>query len=177
MATPVGAERGGTIPEGSLWGITRAVSAEAESDAVKMGRTLGTIEDTAYPTDGFWKLRWGVEIDGFVVKDASDGWKFMSRGDKLIEGSGDEIAGATLAELEMNKAALRLPTYPHYGMLLKLDPTLAEELAVMQAEFDFRYATGETSDYDRFRECWLAAGGQQGLDEAEALFRNFGLIK
>ena len=41
MATPVGAERGGTIPEGSLWGITRAVSAEAESDAVKMGRTLG----------------------------------------------------------------------------------------------------------------------------------------
>ena len=88
-----------------------------------------------------------------------------------------EIAGATLAELEMNKAALRLPTYPRYDMLLKLDPTLAEELAVMQAEFDFRYATGETSDYDRFRECWLAAGGQQGLDEAEALFRNFGLIK
>ena len=26
----------------------------------------------------------------------------------------------------------------------------------MQAEFDFRYATGETSDYDGFRERWLA---------------------
>ena len=47
----------------------------------------------------------------------------------------------------------------------------------MQAEFDFRYATGETSDYDGFRERWLAAGGQQLLDEAEAQFRNFGLIK
>ena len=206
MATPVAGARGGTIPEGSLWGITRTVSAEAESDAVKMARILRIIEDTAYPNDGFWKLRWGVEIDGFVVKDAGDGWKFMnvqgevgvnkrgycdgcnlglydwgysinSRGDKLIEGSGDELVGATLAELEMNKAALRLPTYPRYDLLLALDPTLVEELNVMQAEFDFRYATGETSDYDGFRERWLAAGGQQLLDEAEAQFRNFGLIK
>ena len=51
-----------------------------------------------------------------------------------------------------------------------------EELSVLQTEFDFRYATGETSDYDGFRERWLAAGGQQLLDEAEAQFRNFGLI-
>ena len=50
----------------------------------------------------------------------------------------------------MNKAALRLPTYPRYGLLLLPDPTLVEELSVMQAEFDFRYATGETSDYDGF---------------------------
>ena len=47
----------------------------------------------------------------------------------------------------------------------------------MPAEFDFRYATSETSDYDGFRERWLAAGGQQLLDDAEAQFRNFGLIK
>ena len=58
--------------------------------------------------------------------------------------------GATLAELEMNKAALRLPTYPRYDLLLSPDPTMVEELSVMQAEFDFRYATGETSDYDGF---------------------------
>ena len=151
MATPVGSERGGMIPDGSLWGVTRTVSAEAASDAVKMARILRIIEDTAYPNDGFWKLRWGVEIDGFVVNDAGDGWKFMnvqgqvgvnkrgycdgcnlglydwgysigSRGDKLIEGSSDELAGATLAELEMNKAALRLPTYPRYDLLLSLDP-------------------------------------------------------
>ena len=77
----------------------------------------------------------------------------------------------------MNKAALRLPTYPRYDLLLSLDPTLVEELSVIQAEFDFRYTTGETSDYEGFRERWLAAGGQQLLDEAEAQFRNFGLIK
>ena len=77
----------------------------------------------------------------------------------------------------MNKAALRLPTYPRYDLLLSLDPTLVEELAGMQAEFDFRYTTGETSDYDGFRERWLAAGGQQLLDEAQVQFRNFGLIK
>ena len=52
-----------------------------------------------------------------------------------------------------------------------------EELSVMQAEFDFRYATGETSDYDGFRERWLAAGGQQLLDEPEVQFRNLELIK
>ena len=85
--------------------------------------------------------------------------------------------GATLAKLEMNKAALRLPTYTRYDLLLSLDPTLMEELSVMQAEFDFRYATGDTSDYDGFRERWLAAGGQQLLDEAEAQFRNLELIK
>ena len=73
--------------------------------------------------------------------------------------SGDELEGATLAELEMNKAALRLPTYPRYDLLLTLDPTLVEELSVILAEFDFRYTTGETSDYDGFRERWLAAGG------------------
>ena len=84
---------------------------------------------------------------------------------------------ATLAELKMNKAALPLPTYPRHDLLLSPDPTMVEELSVMQAEFDFRYATGETSDYDGFRERWLAAGGQQLLDEAEAQLRNFGLIK
>ena len=52
----------------------------------------------------------------------------------------------------MNKAALRLPTYPRYDLLLSLDPTLVEELSVIQAEFDFRYTTGETSDYEGFRE-------------------------
>ena len=46
--------------------------------------------------------------------------------------------GATLAELKMNKAALPLPTYPRYDLLLSPDPTLVEELSVMQ---DFRYAT------------------------------------
>ena len=59
-----------------------------------------------------------------------------SRGDKLIERPGDEFARATLAELEMNKAALQLPTYPRYDLLLTLAPTLVEELSVMQAEFD-----------------------------------------
>ena len=77
----------------------------------------------------------------------------------------------------MNKAALQLPAYPRYELQLTLDPTLVKELSVMRAEFDFRYATGETSDYDGVRERWLAAGGQQLLDEAEAQFRNFGLIK
>ena len=105
------------------------------------------------------------------------GYSIGSRGDKLIEGSSDELAGATLAELEMNKAALRLPTYPRYDLLLSLDPMLVEELSVIQAEFDFRYTIGETSDYEGFRGRWLAAGGQQLLDEAEAQFRNFGLIK
>ena len=77
----------------------------------------------------------------------------------------------------MNKAALRLPTYPRYDLLLTLDSAVLEELSVLQAEFDFRYATGETSDYEGFRERWLQAGGQQLLDEAEAQFRQFGLIE
>ena len=34
------------------------------------------------------------------------------RGHKLIEGSGDKLAGATLGALEMNRAALRLRTRP-----------------------------------------------------------------
>ena len=68
------------------------------------------------------------------------------------------------------------PTYPRYDLLLTLVRPWWNELSVMQAEFDFRYAIGETSDYDGFRERWLAAGGQQLLDEAEAQFRNFGLI-
>ena len=207
MATPVGSERGGTIPDGSLWGITRTVSAEAE----RRRR-----EDGAHPPDHRRQRRIPMTASGSCAgawrstaswsMTPGDGWKFMnvqgqmgvnkrgycdgcnlglydwgysiaSRGDKLIEGSGDELAGATLAELEMNKAALRLPTYPRYDLLLSLDPTLVEELSVIQAEFDFRYTTGESSDYEGFRERWLAAGGQQLLDEAEAQFRNFGLIK
>ena len=45
-----------------------------------------------------------------------------------------------------------MPTYPRYDLLLTLDPTLWNEI----------------SDYDGFRERWLAAGGQRLLDEAEA---------
>ena len=54
------------------------------------------------------------------------GYSSGSRGDKLIADSGDELEGATLAELEMNKAVLLLPTYPRYDLLLALDPTLVE---------------------------------------------------
>ena len=61
----------------------------------------------------------------------------------------------------MNKAALRLPTYPRYDLLLSPDPTLVEELAVMQAEFDFRYATGETSDYNGFGLIKLSPMGRR----------------
>ena len=206
MPTPKGSADGGKTEDGSLWGNLRTVSAAAEGDPVKMERILRIIEDTAYPNDGFWKLRWGVDIDGFVVKDAGDGWKFMnvqgkvgvnkrgycdgcnlglydwgysisSRGDLLIEGSTDELVGATLAELEMNKAALRLPTYPREDLLLALDATVLEELQIMQAEFDYKYAIGETSDYAGFKERWLRAGGEQLLAEAEKQFKQYGLIK
>lgn len=46
-----------------------------------------------------------------------------------IEGSSDELEGTTLADLEMNKAALRLPIHPRYDLLPALDPTLVEEYA------------------------------------------------
>ena len=64
-----------------------------------------------------------------------------------VSGSGDELAGATLAELEMNMAALRLPNDSRDDPLVTLvDRALVDELSVKQAEFDVRYATGETSD-------------------------------
>lgn len=206
MAMPKGSDNGGKILAGGLFNSLRTVTAAAEKDPEKMDRILQIIESTAYPNDGYWKQRWGIDIDGFKVQDAGDGYKFINvtgkegvnkrgyynggnlglydwgfsiatRGDLVIEGSTDTLAGATKTELEMDKACAQLPTYGSEGQIITLDAKILDELSKLQAEFDYKYIMGQENDFDAFKEKWLKAGGQQLLDDATKQFAELGLTK
>ena len=64
----------------------------------------------------------------------------------------------------------------HY-QLYSYDGTLNTTLEDLCNEFEIQYLMGEVTDYDGFVEDWIAAGGQQFIDEAEAQFKAYGFIE
>jgi hypothetical protein len=206
LPTPKGSEEGGKISAGNLFESIRSVSAAAAKDQEKIDRILAILENTAYPNDGFWKLRWGVDIDNFKMTDIGDGFKFFNsfgkagvnkRGyyeggntglydwgysistssDKVLEGSSDEMDKATKAQFEMNKVTMQLPTYGNEGSVFSLDSKVTGGLTVLQSEFDYKYIMGQETDYEAFKSKWLSSGGQSMLDEATKQAQALGLFK
>ncbi|MFD0713881.1 extracellular solute-binding protein [Paenibacillus sp. GCM10027626] len=194
-ATPDGGKLGpAPVAKGLL-----TVSKKAAEDPIKMERILQIIEETTFPNEGYWALRWGVGINGQKVIDMEGGGKFISlkgelyrqdnkgaydwgtwistRVDGVLESMNAEPGESDKKEARLDKETLAMEAYPNYEAVLNLDPQLVSDLDTLKNEFDIKYLLGEASDYDAFVKQWLSVGGQKLLDQAEEQFKTAGLSK
>ncbi|MBP2110609.1 putative aldouronate transport system substrate-binding protein [Paenibacillus silagei] len=193
LQVPKGAEFGGRRPPAPIAGGLLAVSAQAAGDAEKMERILRFIDSTVYPTEGYWALRWGVGVNGQKVTDFGREAKFISlkedpyrqevKGandwgtwvatsqDRVLESLRDSPGPADIKQLELDNKAMSMDSYTNYHELLHLDPQISSDLKKLTQEFDLKYILGEDSDYERFKQEWLQAGGRQLLEEASSQLR------
>lgn len=206
MPMPTGSEEGGKLPAGGLFATVQTVSASAEKDQERFDRILAIIDATTYPNDGYFKIRWGQDIDGFVLKDAGDGYKFLNatgkagvnkRGqydgadkglydygfsiatgaDLVIESTEDALNATAIRQKELDGITMKLPAYGQEGMMLTLDQTVVDQLNKIVFEFSFKYISGKDTDYAAFKDKWLKAGGQKLLDEAYSQLKVIGLAQ
>ena len=205
LPMPMGRPEGGKLAAPRFFDRMFTLSGQAEEDPVKLERILALIDGVAYPNPGYYAIRWGVGIDKGVQHElpggytaiiagpgperyrsvenflgAADWGNWMStRADFTIftpATSADDLPATVFSEIELNNGALAEETYAPDAYFLHLDQTLAGELDTMLAEFEYKYIVGETDDYEGFMNEWLAAGGQELLDEATAQFKSLGMI-
>lgn len=206
MPMPAGSPEGGKLYPPGFFSRMHTVSANAESDTVKFMKIIELMEGVCFPNPGYYKLRFGVEIDKGKLVDLPGGYKVTlagpgseryrsgenflgaadwgkwhsSRGDLVIFSSGtseDDIPMDVYGQIDLNSGAQAEDTYAPDAHYLHLDKTIEGELNTILNEFEYKYITGATDDYDAFVQRWLDAGGQQLLVDAEEQFRQIGLIK
>lgn len=205
MPMPTGSADGGKLYPPAFFDRMTTVSAKAESDPVKFEKITALIDGVGYGTPGYDVLRWGVDIDNGRVVDLPGGYKAILAGPgpdryRSVEnylGAADwgnwhstradftiftpgtteaDIPATSYKEIELNNGALAEPTYDPDYYYLHLDKTIEGEINTLLNEFEYRYITGATDDYDGFVREWLAAGGQELLDDATVQFKQIGMI-
>ena len=206
LPMPKGRPEGGRLAAPRFFDRMFTLSRQAEEDPVKLERTLALIDGVAYPNPGYYAIRWGVGIDRGVQHElpggytaiiagpgteryrsvenflgAADWGNWMStRADFTIftpATSADDLPATVFSEIELNNGALAEETYAPDAYFLHLDQSVVGELDTLVAEFEYKYIIGETDDYAGFMNEWLAAGGQELLDEATRQFKALGMIQ
>lgn len=206
MPTPKGSETGGIIGANNPYASMRTISADAEKDPDKLDRLLQIFESVEYPNKGYYQLRWGVDCDKFVLKDAGDGYKFINSktahkginqrlpdsnqglwdwgcwigcgyADKVLETGSDEMDDACRAQLNMIKTTASMKKMSDANSLFTFDNTISTQLSTIEAAFEYKYINGQTDDYSGFQKNWLGAGGQKLLDAAQKQAKTLGLTK
>lgn len=206
MPMPKGSPDGGKLYPPAFYDRMNTVSAKAEGDSVKFGKIVKLLEGVAYPNPGYDNLRWGVDIDKGRIVELPRGYKIVlagpgedryrsvenflgaadwgkwhsTRADFTIFSSGTteaDIPPTAYAEIELNSGALDEPVYGSDALFIHLDKTVEGELIDLMNEFEYKYISGATDDYDGFMRSWLSAGGQELLDDATVQFKQLGMIK
>ena len=188
----------------AIKGTIKTASLNAEKDTVKFARILDLFEATNYPNDGYFKIRWGVDIDGIEKTDLDGGYvyineagtestirgkdgnnKWLYNWGKLIvvQGKDNVLTGTADVPGETEKAVIEMQTkfdnaefYDAAYQLLAIDLDATTEAARVLNEFEINYVLGNDMDYEAFVQRWLDAGGQTMLDQAQEQFGEMGLI-
>ncbi|MFD2334593.1 extracellular solute-binding protein [Cohnella sp. GCM10020058] len=199
LPMPKGGPEGGNLPPGAINSGIITISKAAAQDPAKLERILKIIENSTYPNDGYWALRWGVGVNGQKAMDVEGGGKFVSlkgelyrqdnKGaydwgtwvatgqDGVVESTNEQPAESDKKQMKLDRETMQMPANPNDMAMLSLDPQIVSDLDTLQNEFDIKYILGGTKDYDGFVKQWLSAGGQTLLDEATKQFKAAGLIK
>lgn len=199
LPMPKGGPDGGNLPPGAINSGIITISKKAAEDPVKLERILKIIENTTYPNDGYWALRWGVGANGQKVMDVEGGGKFVSlkgelyrqdnKGaydwgtwvatgrDGVVESTNEQPGESDKKQMRLDRETMQMPANPNDLAVLSLDPQIVSDLEKLQNEFDIKYILGGTTDYDGFVKQWLASGGQTLLDNATEQFKTAGLIQ
>lgn len=179
-----------------------AVSVEAAADPVKMEIICDFLERTTGLTDEFLAVYGGVGIEeGWTATRNDDGTVYiykmnndtaiktttgtfgwgqarMNRTGSLIQGTTETPSewvsrGASLsAELD------KMDRWSGTFQMLSPDATIAADAGAVAAQFEIQYLMGQKTDadYDAFVKSWLAAGGQDLLDNAIETYKAYGFI-
>jgi len=199
MPMPKDGPDGGNLPPGAINSGIITISKAAAQDPVKLERILKIIENSTYPNDGYWALRWGAGVNGQKVMDVEGGGKFVSLKEELyrqdnkgaydwgtwvatgqdgvVESTNEQPAESDKKQMRLDRETMQMPANPNDMAMLSLDPQIVSDLNTLQNEFDIKYILGGDKDYDGFVKQWLASGGQTLLDEATKQFKAAGLIK
>lgn len=94
-----------------------------------------------------------------------------------FSGTTEEMSYKDEKVIEMTNQVIDMEKLASHYQLYNYDGTLHTTLEDLCNEFEIQYLMGETTDYDGFVEDWIAAGGQQYMDEAKAQFTELGFIK
>ncbi|MCD9021365.1 extracellular solute-binding protein [Cohnella silvisoli] len=200
MGVPKGSPEGGKdIPSQIARGMI-AISKKAAEDPVKLDRIFQIIENSTFPNDGYWKMRWGKDVlPNRELKDVEGGAKYVNqtkegvrldnpgvddygtwigtRSDMVLEGNNPDPGKTELKQQELDSKASKVERYPVYEGLINFDPQAAADTWKLQVEFDTKYVLGKTDDYDAFAKNWLNGGGQVLLDNATEQLSAMGLLK
>jgi len=189
----------------SILGMRRSVSESCGNDAAKMDIIINFLEDTALPSDSYWKIRFGVEIDNYVQVDMGGGYVYINYtdtsephafgyappgnyglanwgklvyapGETYLHGSEKEPDDFTNLLIDYNMQWAMVPKFDADYMLLNPDPTLAEESKRIIDEFEISYILGNTDDYDGFVAAWRAGAGDELIEDATKTFQYYGII-
>ena len=190
--------RGGRYPEVPPVGGFYGIFDMATEDPIKLERLLYFIDQSQYPSEAYWALRWGIGIyDTAVVTPFADGALFFPQaGDpRAMAGSlwdygcwiGTAIdrvkysPGAYPTELDYNVAynesiTVQFDRFMSLDFLISFDAGRVENFTLATEEFAFQYITGQTDDIDGFRERLNAMGWQDYMDSAREQLRAVGLL-
>jgi putative aldouronate transport system substrate-binding protein len=206
MSMPQGSSIGGKLPPMNPFGVLRTCSTNAEKDAAKWNVIMKFFEETSSPNEGYYKLRWGVGIDGFTMIPLEGGYSYIDllgaaglhkRGeregqslglydwgkivvtydDKIMSGSTEKPNDLVFKTVAMEQVINNIGRLPQDAFLLDLNPDVLNEANRIKSEFEINYILGKATDYEAFKEAWLAGGGQTLLNAANDQFKAKGMIK
>ncbi len=194
----------GKLPSEPVVGALRSVSAAAAEDEAKMTILCDYLENGAYPNEDFFILRDGYKIDGHdTLRQLEDGTWFMGRtadcpepirkpgsimfgwgqviqaqGQNYIISDTDEPSQLNVVSAECITRWQGMDKWDGAYRLLNPDPTLSDESGNFIAEFEIDYILGNKTDndFESFKETWLSQYGNELFADAEATFRQYGLI-
>ncbi len=197
----------GKLAPNGVIGTIRTVSAECGADAAKMDIICKLFEDTALPNADYYKLRYGYEIDGFIMKDLGGGSMYINKtdttqfhacsnaipesfpalwnwgkivcsyADGYLAGAGEEPDEVVKKISELNQKWHQMDKYEEDYKILSADPSIQEESDRIMSEFEINYLLGNATDYDAFVEQWKNAAGNALLEDAEQTFKDYGLME
>ncbi|MBP1992265.1 extracellular solute-binding protein [Paenibacillus eucommiae] len=185
---PSGGPGGGKRPATPIGNGFLTVSAKAAKDPEKMERILQIINTTAYPSDEYDTLRFGIGVSGREIKNIEGGGRYVNNladtyavaqpgvidwgvwiynaEDGMVGIDGDEPGQGIKRMMELDRKALTYESYRNYDELLSLNTQIVTDLAKISQEFDISYVLGQETDYAAFEQKWLKEGGQKLIDEA-----------
>jgi putative aldouronate transport system substrate-binding protein len=78
--------------------------------------------------------------------------------------------------MAMDMKTKAMEQYEGFDQLLALSQQAITDANDVMNEFEIKYILGQDTDYDGFVTRWLAAGGQQLLDEAKEQWTAMGVM-
>lgn len=102
---------------------------------------------------------------------------FSNTSDGVIQGSSDTVTAVTQKVVEHNEKTAQMKTRAQIGAALNLNTSAVTTITSRTETFEYRYVTGQDTDYEKFLSDWMNSWkGLDLLEQARQQFIDYGLI-